>query len=73
MKNERERKMMEYLDALEGVNEQLVFALKHCVKLLGELQPPGENKANWKKMLNDLEDIAGLSDNIVQKRQELFC
>ena len=64
--------MLKYIGALEGVNEQLVFALKHCVKLLGELQPPGENKANWMKMLDALEDITGLCDNIVQKRQEMF-
>ena len=72
MDKDLEQKMLKYIDSLEGVNEQLVFALKHCVKLLGELQPLGENKANWKKMLNDLEDITGLSDNIVQKKQEMF-
>jgi hypothetical protein len=29
-----------------------------------ELQPDGGEKANWMKMLNDLEDITGLSDGM---------
>lgn len=72
MDKEQKKNMLKYIAALEGVNEQLVIALKHCLRMLCELQPPGEDEANWKKMLNDLEDITGLSDNIFQNKQELF-
>lgn len=64
--------MLKYIDALEGVNEQLVIALKECLRLLSEYPPLGENPGNWKKMLNDFENIAGLSDNLAEKMQGLL-
>ena len=45
MTKDPEQKMKDYIDALEGVNQQLVIGLKECLKLLSETQPPGENKA----------------------------
>ena len=64
--------MLKYIDALEGVNEQLVLALKECFRLLSKYSPLGGNPGNWKKMLNDLENIAGLSDNLAEKKQGLL-
>ena len=71
MNDEQEQRMLKYIDALEGVNEQLVIALKECVGLLSKYPPPGENPGNWKKMLKALEDITALSNEITEKRQGL--
>lgn len=69
---EKEQKMMDCLDAFEAVNEQLMVALKQCVDLLAEFQPPGEDKKTLKKIFSDIQGIIAISENIVQKRHELL-
>ena len=72
MTNSQEQKMMDFLDAFETVNEQLMIALKQCVELLNKLQPPGEDKKTLKKIFSDIQGIIAISENIVQKRHELL-
>ena len=43
MNETQERILMAYLDAIEGTNEQLVIALKQCIRLLSKYPAPGEN------------------------------
>jgi hypothetical protein len=72
MNEEREQKMLKYIDALEGVNEQLVIALKECMRLLSAYPPVGAKPVDCKKMLNDFEGVAGLSNNLAEKKQGLL-
>ena len=71
MNEDQERKLLAYLDALEGANKQLVIALKECVELLNKYPPPGENPGNWKKMLKSLEEMTTVTNELLKKRQSL--
>jgi hypothetical protein len=43
---EVEEKMLEYLVALEGTNEQLIKSLKLCVEVLTAMHPEVPNQEN---------------------------
>jgi hypothetical protein len=68
MDKDLEQKMFNYIDALEQVNEQLLFSLKKCVELLSRLQPTEANQKKWKSMLEDIEGIIRVGERISQQR-----
>ncbi len=68
MEKDHEQKMMNYIDALEQVNEQLLFSLKKCVELLARLQPTEADQKKWKTMLEDIEGIIRVGERISQQR-----
>ena len=53
-----------YIEALEGVNKQLVYSLKQCLKLLANAPPEIADKENWKGMLDDFNKIAEVGERI---------
>jgi hypothetical protein len=68
MDKDLEQKMTNYIDALEQVNEQLVFSLKKCVELLTHLQPTEAHQKKWKGMMDDLEGIIKVGERISQQK-----
>ena len=67
MDKDLEQKMMNYIDALEKTIDQLVFALKSCVELIGHLKPIEPDEEKWKRMLEDLEGIIRVGERIVDQ------
>lgn len=61
--------LLEYTEALEGVNTQLVIALKKCLKLLTEAPPEIADKKQWKRMLDDFNKIAEIGERITNHDQ----
>jgi hypothetical protein len=49
-------KLRAYVQALESANEQLVIALKKCLELLSQTNPPGDSN-EWARLLGELEEI----------------
>jgi len=66
MDKEVEQKMMDYIDALEKANEQLIFALKKCVELLALVRPPEAGQKGWQNILDDIEEIIRVGERIVE-------
>ena len=56
-----------YIEALEGVNKQLVYSLKQCLKLLANAPPEVADKEKWKNMLDDFNKIAEVGERISKK------
>ena len=67
MDKDLEQKMMNYVDALEKTIDQLVFALKSCVELIGHLKPIEPDEDKWKSMLEDLEGIIRVGERITDQ------
>ena len=57
-------KMIEYIQALEAVNKQLVFTLKQCLKLLANVPPEVADKDKWKSMLDDFNKIVKIGEKV---------
>ena len=49
-----DKEIYNYLSALEDTNEQLVNALKQCVKLLSQVSTP--NQQEWQKIIDQLQE-----------------
>ena len=67
MDKDLEEKMTSYIDALENTIDQLVFALKSCVELIGHLKPIEPDKEKWKSMMSDLEGIIRAGERIPEQ------
>ena len=67
MDKDLEQKMMNYIDALEKTIDQLVFALKSCVELIGHLKPIEPDEERWKGMLDDLKGIIRVGERITDQ------
>lgn len=68
MEKELEQKMINYIDALEKANEQLVIALKKCLELLARVQPTKADQEKWKNMLEEFENIVKVGESIADKK-----
>jgi hypothetical protein len=68
MDKEAEKKMLEYIVALEGANKQLVTSLKLCVELLSSLQPEVPDQQKWQNMLKEFETIIAVGEKLVDKK-----
>ena len=67
MDRDLEEKMTTYIDALEKTIDQLVFALKSCVELIGHLKPIEPDEEKWKRMMSDLEEIIRAGERIAEQ------
>ena len=67
MDKDLEEKLTSYIDALEKTIDQLVFALKSCVELIGHLKPIEPDEEKWKSMLDDLEGIIRVGERISEQ------
>lgn len=56
--------MIEYIQALEAGNKQLVITLKQCLKLLANVPPEVADKDKWKGMLDDFNKIVKVGERI---------
>lgn len=57
------QKLLTYIELLESTNEQLVFALKKCLEVLSEMNPPGDRN-KWQEMLDGFEKIAKVGERL---------
>ena len=60
--------MIEYTQALEAANKQLVFSLKQCLKLLANVPPEVADKEKWKAMLDNFDKIVEAGERITIDR-----
>ena len=67
MDKDLEQRVLNYIDALEKTIDQLVFALKSCVELIGHLKPIEPDEDRWKSMLEDLEGIIRVGERILEQ------
>ena len=67
MKPTRE-KMIEYIQALEAANKQLVISLKRCLELLANVPPEVADKDKWKSMLDDFNKIVKIGEKVTMNR-----
>ena len=67
MKPTREQ-MIEYIQALEAGNKQLVYSLKQCLKLLANVPPEVADEDKWKDMLDDFNKIVKIGEKITMDR-----
>ena len=63
MKPTREQ-LIEYIQALEAGNKQLVITVKRCLELLANVPPEVADKENWKNMLDNFNKIAKIGERI---------
>lgn len=49
--------MIDYIEALEATNDQLVIALKQCVEVLASIPPPICDQPGWQEMIEDFEKL----------------
>ena len=64
--DQKQRKLLAYLEALEGVNLELLASLKKCLKLLSQLRRPGFNRSEWENMLEDIERIIQAGEKVYE-------
>ena len=64
----QEKRMLEYITALEKTNKQLVTSLKLCVELLSTLPLEVPDQEKWQDMLKEFEKIVEVSEKIAEKR-----
>ena len=53
--SEKENSVLEYIAALERVNDQLVTTLRFCINLMTEFKSRVHNPEGWQEMLNVFE------------------
>ena len=53
--SEKENSALEYIAALERVNDQLVKTLRFCINLLTEFKSRVQNPEGWQEMLDVFE------------------
>ncbi|MEJ2725092.1 MAG: hypothetical protein P8175_10700 [Deltaproteobacteria bacterium] len=46
-----------YVEALEEVNEELIFTLKGCLRLLASIKFAAPDQDEWQGMLDAIENI----------------
>jgi len=68
MNKDQQQKMLEYIDALEKTNKQLVISLKMCVELLSNFQQEVPDQQGWQNMLKEFEKIITAGEKIVEKK-----
>jgi len=68
MNQDQQRKMYEYIDALEKTNKQLVISLKLCVELLSTMRPDVPEQEKWQSMLKEFGKIITVGEKIVEKK-----
>jgi len=68
MNQGQQQKMLEYIDALEKTNKQLVISLKMCVELLSNFQQEVPDQQGWQNMLKEFEKIITAGEKIVEKK-----
>jgi len=68
MNQDQQQKMLEYIDALEKTNKQLVISLKMCVELLSNFQQEVPDQQGWQNMLKEFEKIITAGEKIVEKK-----
>ena len=61
-------KMIEYIQALEAANKQLVISLKQCLQLLAKVPPEVADKDKWKNMLDDFNKIVKIGEKVTMNR-----
>ena len=66
--NPNPEKMIEYIQALEAANKQLVISLKRCLELLANVQPEVADKDKWKSMLDDFNKIVKIGEKVTMNR-----
>ncbi len=57
---ELDKEIYNYLSALEDTNEQLINALKQCVKLLSQVSAP--NQEEWQQMIDQFEKLIEVAE-----------
>jgi len=67
MKSTREM-MIEYIQAFEAANRQLVISLKRCLELLANVPPEVADKDKLKGMLDDFNRIVKIGERITIDR-----
>ena len=68
MNQDQQQKTLEYIDALEKTNKQLVISLKMCVELLSNFQQEVPDQQGWQNMLKEFEKIIKAGEKIVEKK-----
>ena len=60
--------LLNYIAALEGVNQQLVETLRFCIQLLTEFKAQTPNPKEWQEMLNMLTLTLREAENTPEKK-----
>jgi hypothetical protein len=72
MRENREEKMLQCLDALEEVNGGLTGTLRECVNIIDRFLPLGDHEIIWLDALHDIQRLIAASEKAVQKKRELL-
>ena len=56
--------LIEYIQALEAGNKQLVITLKRCLELLANVPPEVADNKKWKGMLDDFNKVVKIGERI---------
>ena len=64
MDKELEQRMLVYMEELEKTNQEILIALKWCLKLLAHIKPAAPNPNEWEGMLNEVKRIIKVTENI---------
>ena len=68
MNKTTEQNMLAYIDALEEVNEQLVFAVKKCVEIFAQLKQDTPDPEGWQGMLDEFDKIIKVGEGLYEKK-----
>ena len=60
--------LLNYIAAVEGVNQQLVETLRFCIQLLTEFKAQVRDPKEWQEMLNMLTLVLHEAENAPEKK-----
>lgn len=60
--------MINYIEALEAANDQLVIALKRCLELLANVPPEVADKEAWQSMMEDFNKLVKVGERIISNK-----
>lgn len=63
-----EPRISNYTEALERLNEQLVFTLKKCVELLELFKPMVGDPLGWQEMLDMFQDTIKVAESTIEEK-----
>jgi len=68
LSQDQTEKLLNYIAALEDVNNQLINSLKKCVKVMTQFKDWVPDPDGWQDMLDLFEQTIGVGERVVEEK-----